>query len=141
MTVRTHFVQVKKVPAGIGVSYGHRYHTSAPTTLGLIPLGYNEGIPRGASNTAPVFAAGRRLTISGTVCMNQCVIDTHDAGVVTGDEVVLFGPGDRGEPTAQEWADLLNTLSYDIVTRFTGKIPRSYSGVTQATAVGAGGRV
>lgn len=134
MTVRTQFVQVKNVPGSIGVSYGHRYHTSAPTTLGLIPLGYNEGIPRNARNTAPVFARGRRMTISGTVCMNQCVIDTHDAGVETGDEVVLFGPGDRGEPTAQEWADLLETLSYDIVTRFTGKIPRSYSGVTEAEA-------
>jgi alanine racemase len=134
MTVRTHFVQVKNVPGLTGVSYGHRYHTSGTTTLGLIPLGYNEGIPRNARNTAPVLVRGRRMTISGTVCMNQCVIDTHDAGVETGDEVVLFGPGDRGEPTAQEWADLLDTLSYDIVTRFTGKIPRSYCGVTEERA-------
>ena len=134
MTVRTHFVQVKNVPGCTGVSYGHRYYTSGPTTLGLIPLGYNEGIPRSARNTAPVFVRGRRMTISGTVCMNQCVIDCHDAGAETGDEVVLFGPGDRGEPTAQEWADLLDTLSYDIVTRFTGKIPRSYSGVTEVRA-------
>jgi alanine racemase len=132
MTVRTHFVQVKNVPGGIGVSYGHRYHTSGPTRLGLIPLGYNEGIPRNGRNIAPVFVRGRRLTISGTVCMNQCVIDTHDAGAETGDDVVLFGPGDQGEPTAQEWADLLDTLSYDIVTRFTGKIPRSYRGVTDS---------
>jgi alanine racemase len=130
MTVRTRVVQLKKVLAGTGVSYGHRYYTTAPTTLGLIPLGYNEGIPRSARNVAPVLVGGRRMTISGTVCMNQCVIDTHDAGVEVGDEVVLFGPGDDGEPTAQEWADLLDTLSYDIVTRFTGKIPRSYCGVT-----------
>jgi alanine racemase len=130
MTVRTRIVQVKKVPAGTGVSYGHRYYTTAPTTLGLVPLGYNEGIPRSARNIAPVFIRGRRLTISGTVCMNQCVVDTQDAGVEVGDEVVLFGPGDHGEPTAQEWADLLDTLSYDIVTRFTGKIGRSYCGVT-----------
>lgn len=137
MTVRTTIVQSKGVPAGTGVSYGHRYHTTAPTTLGLIPLGYNEGIPRNARNTAPVFIRGHRLTISGTVCMNQCVIDTRDIGVETGDEVVLFGPGDVGEPTAQEWADLLDTLSYDIVTRFTGKIPRSYSGVTNDRVIAA----
>jgi alanine racemase len=137
MTVRTHLVQVKRVPAGTGVSYGHRYHTAAPTTLGLIPLGYNEGIPRGAMNTAPVFVRGRRLTISGTVCMNQCVVDAHDLDVEAGDEVVLFGPGDHGEPTAQEWGDLLDTLSYDIVTRFTGKIPRSYSGVTNGQSLAA----
>jgi alanine racemase len=135
MTVRTHLVQVKNVPAGTGVSYGHRYVTAAPTTLGLIPLGYNEGIPRSGRNLAQVFVRGTRLTISGTVCMNQCVVDAHDVPVEAGDEVILFGPGDHGEPTAQEWADLLDTLSYDIVTRFTGKIPRSYSGVTTAETV------
>ncbi|HVB46651.1 MAG TPA: alanine racemase [Streptosporangiaceae bacterium] len=134
MTVRTRLVQVKRVPAGTGVSYGHRYVTTAETMLGLIPLGYNEGIPRAAGNTAPVQVGGRRLTISGTVCMNQCVIDLGDLPAEAGDEVVLFGPGDQGEPTAQEWADLLGTLSYDIVTRFTGKIPRSYCGVTEAEA-------
>jgi alanine racemase len=134
MTVRTHLVQVKQVPRGTGVSYGHRYVTDAATTLGLIPLGYNEGIPRAGTNTAPVLIRGRRLVIAGTVCMNQCVVDAGDHAVEAGDEVVLFGPGDGGEPTAQEWADLLGTVSYDIVTRFTGKIPRSYSPVTQNEA-------
>lgn len=136
LTVRTHLVQVKRVPAGSGVSYGHRYVTAAETTLGLIPLGYNEGIPRAGTNTAEVFARGRRWRIAGTVCMNQCVIDVGDAVIEPEDEVVLFGPGDRGEPTAQEWADRLGTISYDIVTRFTGKIPRSYSGVTSDLGAG-----
>jgi alanine racemase len=135
MTVRTHLIQAKDVPAGTPVSYGHRYVTTAPTTLGLIPLGYNEGIPRSGRNTAQVFIRGTRLTISGTVCMNQCVVDAHGVPIEAGDEVILFGPGDHGEPTAQEWADLLDTLSYDIVTRFTNKIPRSYSGVTEAETV------
>ncbi|HET9898128.1 MAG TPA: alanine racemase [Streptosporangiaceae bacterium] len=140
MTVRTRLVQTKRVPAGTGVSYGHRYHTKAETTLGLIPLGYNEGIPRGARDIAQVLVRGRRLSISGTVCMNQCVVDVGDLPVRDGDQVVLFGPGDHGEPTAQEWADLLDTLSYDIVTRFTGKIPRSYCGVTgELAAAGSAG--
>ena len=69
--------------------------------------------------------------------MNQCVLDAGSLPVQAGDEVVLFGPGDRGEPTAQEWADLLGTISYDIVTRFTSKIPRSYSGVTGQEAAAA----
>jgi alanine racemase len=134
MTVRTHLVQVKRVAQGTGVSYGHRYVTAAETTLGLIPLGYNEGIPRSGRDKAQVLVRGQRLTISGTVCMNQVVVDAHDVPVAEGDEVVLFGPGDQGEPTAQEWADRLDTISYDIVTRFTGKIPRSYCGVTEAEA-------
>jgi alanine racemase len=131
MTIRATLVQVKRVPAGTGVSYGHRYVTSGDATLGLVPLGYSEGIPRHATNTAQVQVAGKRWTISGTVCMNQFVVDFGDASVAPGDEVVLFGPGDAGEPTAQEWADALGTLSYDIVTRFGGRTPKSYSGVTQ----------
>jgi alanine racemase len=132
MTVKAALVLVKRVPAGTGVSYGYRYTTGADATLGLVPLGYSEGIPRHATNTAQVQAGGRRWTISGTVCMNQFVIDFGDASVAPGDEVVLFGPGDAGEPTAQEWADALGTLSYDIVTRFGGRVPRTYSGVTPA---------
>jgi alanine racemase len=137
MTVRARLVQVKRVPARTGVSYGHRYITSAQTTLALIPLGYNEGIPRSAANKAQVLVRGSRQRIAGTVCMNQCVIDVGDTAVEEGDEVVLFGPGDAGEPTAQEWADALGTLSYDIVTRFTDKIPRSYSDVAQVESPAA----
>jgi alanine racemase len=112
------------------VSYGHRHVTSAPATLGVIPLGYNEGIPRLASSTAQVSVRGQRFTIAGTVNMNQTIVDFGDRPAEPGDEVILFGPGDAGEPTAQEWADALGTISYEIVTRFTGKVPRSYSGVT-----------
>jgi alanine racemase len=143
MTVRTRLVQVKRVPAGTGVSYGHRYHTSGPATLGLVPLGYAEGVPRGASGVVPVLAGGRRRTIAGTVCMNQFVVDFGDDPVSEDDEVVLFGPGDQGEPTAQEWADALGTLTYDIVTRFAARVPRSYCGVAceQDPARAAGAEV
>jgi alanine racemase len=134
MTLRARLVQVKRVPAGTGVSYAYRYRTASETTLGLLPLGYNEGIPRHATNTGEIFTRGRRVTISGTVCMNQVILDLGDHPAEAGDEVILFGPGDSGEPTAQDWADQLGTLSYEIVTRFTGNVPRTYSGVT-----GAGG--
>jgi alanine racemase len=134
MTVRTHLAQAKRAVPGTAVSYGHRYVTTTHANLGLIPLGYNEGVPRSAANVAQVLIRDRRLTVSGTVCMNQFVVDAGDLPIEAGDEVVLFGPGDRGEPTAQEWADLTGTISYDIVTRFTAKIPRSYCGVTEAEA-------
>lgn len=133
MTVKTELVQVKRVPAGTGVSYGHRYVTSRAATLGLVPLGYAEGIPRRATNLGQVQVRGRRWTISGTVCMNQVVVDFGDLPVAPGDPVVLFGPGDAGEPTAQEWADALGTLSYEIVTGFAGRVPRSYLEVTHDT--------
>jgi alanine racemase len=132
MTVRARLVQVKEVPTGAGVSYGHRYVTSSPSTLGLVPLGYAEGVPRDASGLVQVYARGRRWFISGTVSMNQFVLDFGAEPAVEGDEVLLFGPGDSGEPTAQDWADAVGTISYEIATSFGGRIPRSYLGVAYA---------
>ena len=104
MTVRTHLVQVKRVARGTGVSYGHRYITGGPSTLGLVPLGYAEGVPRGASGAVQVGIRGRRWLIAGTVCMNQFVLGFGEGPVAEGDEVGLFGPGRAREPTDQEWA-------------------------------------
>jgi alanine racemase len=135
MTVRARLIQVKRVPAGTPVSYSHRYATERDSQLAVVPVGYNEGIPRHATNMPDLlFTRGRRVAIAGTVNLNHIVVDLGDHPARAGDEIILFGPGDSGEPTAQEWADRLGTLSYDIVTRFTGKVPRTYSGVT-----GAGG--
>ncbi len=114
----------KRVPAGHGVSYLHRYVTDRETTLALVPLGYADGVPRAATNVGPLLAAGRRRTVAGTVCMDQLVVDVGDDEVAEGDEVVLFGPGDDGEPTAQDWADATGTISYEIVTRVGPRVPR-----------------
>jgi alanine racemase len=126
MTARSRLIQVKRVPAGSGVSYGHRYVTASQTTLGLVPVGYADGVPRAASGVGPVQTRGRRRTIAGTVCMNQFVLDLGDTPAEVGDEVVLFGPGDDGEPTVQDWAGTLGTISYEIVTAFGSRWPRSY---------------
>jgi alanine racemase len=126
MTLRARLALVKRVPAGTGVSYGHRYTTTRETTLGLVPLGYADGIPRAAIGMPLVFARGRRWPIAGTVCMDQFVIDFGDEPVEEGDEVVLFGPGDDGEPTAQEWGEALGTISYEIVTGVSARVPRSH---------------
>jgi alanine racemase len=129
MTVRARLVQVKEVPPGAGVSYGHRYVTSSNSVLGLVPVGYAEGVPRDASGLVQVYARGRRWFISGTVSMNQFVVDFGADPATEGDEVLLFGPGDSGEPTAQDWADAVGTISYEIATSFGGRLPRSYFGV------------
>jgi alanine racemase len=131
MTLIGRLALVKRVGAGAGVSYGHRYTTSTETTLGLVPLGYADGIPRHGTNLLQVWAAGRRRRIAGTVCMDQFVIDVGDDEIQAGDEVILFGPGDQGEPTAQDWAEMLGTISYEIVTRIGARIPRTYGGETE----------
>jgi len=126
MTLRSRLANVKRVPAGEGVSYGHQYHLSVDSTLGLVPLGYADGVPRAATNRGPLLVNGRRHTISGRVCMDQFVVDLGDEAAAEGDEVVLFGPGRHGEPTAQDWADLLDTIHYEIVTRVGARVPRRY---------------
>ena len=126
MTLASTVALTKRVPAGSGVSYLHRYVTERETTLALVPLGYADGVPRSATNTGQVQLAGRRRTIAGTVCMDQFLLDVEDDEVAAGDEVLLFGPGDDGEPTAQDWADLLGTIDYEIVTRIGARVPRTY---------------
>ena len=128
MTVRATVVLTKRVPAGVGVSYGHTYFPDVETTLALVPVGYADGVPRAAGNRAPVLAGGSRRTIAGRVCMDQFVLDVGDDPVRPGDEVVLWGPGDRGEPTAQAWADVLDTIHYELVTRVGGRFTRRYVG-------------
>jgi alanine racemase len=128
MTVRAAVALTKRVPAGVGVSYGHTYFPERETTLALVPVGYADGVPRAAGNRAPVLAAGAQRVIAGRVCMDQFVLDVGDAEVRPGDEVVLWGSGDRGEPTAQQWADALDTIHYELVTRVGGRFTRRYVG-------------
>lgn len=126
MTLRARTALTKQVPEGVGVSYGHRYVTPRPTRLALVPLGYADGVPRAASNRAEVLLGGRRRTIAGTVCMDQFVLDVGDDPVREGDEAILFGPGDEGEPTAEDWAQALDTIGYEIVSRVGRRVPRLY---------------
>jgi alanine racemase len=124
MTLASTVALTKRVPAGVGVSYLHRHVTEHETTLALVPLGYADGVPRSATNCGQVQLRGTRRTIAGTVCMDQFVLDVGDDEVAAGDEVLLFGPGDRGEPTAQDWAELLGTINYEVVTRVGARVPR-----------------
>jgi alanine racemase len=128
MTLTARLSLVKRVPAGQGVSYGHAYVTPRETVLGLVPLGYADGIPRNATNVGPLAVHGRSHVIAGRVCMDQFVVDLGpDSTAQEGDEVVLFGADPAG-PTAQGWADATGTISYEIVTRIGPRVPRVYVG-------------
>ena len=136
MTLQARLASVKEVPAGHGVSYGHSYVTPTATTLGLVPVGYADGVPRHASGTGPVLLGGKWRTVSGRVAMDQFVVDLGGDRAEVGDPVVLFGSGDLGEPTAEDWARACGTISYEIVTRIGPRVPRRYVGVDEA---GGGG--
>jgi alanine racemase len=135
MTLRARVALVKRVPAGEGVSYGHEWTTPAETTLALLPIGYADGVPRrlGRDGRMRVQLAGRSRPVVGRVCMDQVVVDcgpdVDGAPVRAGDVAVLFGPGGHGEPTAQDWADELGTIHYEIVTGVHGRrVHRTFTG-------------
>lgn len=126
MSLRAAVALTKRVPAGSGISYGHRYRTGRATTLALVPLGYADGIPRAAGNAGPVLLGGHRYRVSGTVAMDQFVVDVGDADVRAGDEVVLFGG--PGAPTAADWAASVGSIDYEIVTRVGPRVLREHVG-------------
>ncbi|MGN8246939.1 alanine racemase [Cellulomonas soli] len=149
MTLEAELATVKDVPAGTGVSYAHQYVVERDTVLGVVPLGYSDGIPRHASGGAarlggPVQLGGRRLGVAGRVCMDQFVVDLGPGATDrAGDRVVLFGTGADGEPTAQDWAVAADTIGYEIVTRLGGRVPRVHVGdlgESVEPAVAAAGR-
>ena len=127
MRLRSQLVNVKQIPAGASVSYGWTWTADAATTVGLVPLGYGDGIPRHASNRAWVGWSGGRAPVRGRICMDQFVVELGAGEVAEpGEELILFGPGDRGEPTANEWAAWCGTIGYEIVTRIGARVPRRY---------------
>ncbi len=128
MTLKCPVSAVRSIKAGDGVSYGHTWIADRDTTVGLIPLGYADGVFRGLSGRIDVSINGARYRNVGRICMDQFVIDLgpDGAGVTVGDEAVLFGSGAAGEPTAQDWAELLGTINYEVVTSPRGRIARTY---------------
>jgi alanine racemase len=126
MTVRGSVVLTKELAPGAGVSYGHTFVAQEPMRVALVPMGYGDGIPRHASNVAEVLVHGTRGRVLGRICMDQFVVDAP--GAHAGDEVVLFGPGSHGEPTATDWARWCGTIDYEIVTRMGGRQTRVWVG-------------
>ncbi len=128
MTVKCPVALVKSIRAGESVSYGHTWTARCDTTLALLPIGYADGVFRSLGGRLEVLINGRRRPGAGRICMDQFVVDLGPGAVdvAEGDEAILFGPGTRGEPTAQDWADLLGTIHYEVVTSPRGRITRTY---------------
>ncbi|WP_151083147.1 alanine racemase [Nocardioides cynanchi] len=124
MTLTAPLVSVRRVRAGTPVGYGHAYRTPLGTHLGLVPLGYADGLPRTASGRAQVQLRGRRLPVVGRLSMDQLVIDLGDTGGEPGETVTVFGPGSAGEPTVADWAGWAGTIEHEIVTGLGGRIAR-----------------
>lgn len=139
MTVRATLALVKDVEAGAAVSYGRTWVADGATTLGLVPVGYADGLPWRAGNRAEVQVAGGRRPVRGRICMDQLVVDLQGERPEAGADVVLLGPGSDGEPTAQDWAEAAGTINYEIVTAMGGRMSRRHIDTGLDSAAGIGG--
>jgi alanine racemase len=127
MQVRAKLHLVKTVPANSPVGYGATAHTTAETKLGVVAMGYADGIPRVAQG-AGVFVDGKRAPIIGRVSMDQFVVDLGaQSKAATGDWVIIFGDGSTGEYTADDWGAASLSINYEIITRIGPRVPRIYA--------------
>jgi alanine racemase len=126
MTVRAKLHLVKKVPAGSPVGYGATAVTESATKLGVVAMGYADGIPR-VAQSAGVSFLGKKAPIIGRVSMDQFVVDLGvDSTAQSGDWVTVFGSGADGEYTADDWGTASGSINYEIVTRIGPRVPRIY---------------
>jgi alanine racemase len=115
LTMTAPLVDVRTVRAGTPVGYGHVWTAPRATRLGLLPLGYADGLPR-VSGGAEVLVHGRRAPVVGRISMDMTVVDLGDSGAEAGEQATVFGPGLHGEPTVRDWADAAGCLEHEIVT-------------------------
>lgn len=131
MTLKTLVAHCKDVPADQGVSYGLNYRTAAPSTLGLIPMGYGDGVPRVATG-GPVRIGDQVYSVVGRIAMDQMVVDLGpnskmaDGCSLLGHEAVLFGAAAVGDPSVDLWAAAAGTINYEVVIRIAPRVPRIY---------------
>jgi alanine racemase len=133
MTLRAKLHLVKEVPANSPVGYGATAVTDRYTKLGIVAMGYADGIPRIAQG-AGIFVHGKRAPIIGRVSMDQFVVDLGpESAAISGDWVEVFGDGLAGGYTAEDWGSASGSINYEIVTRIGPRVPRIYRSSSQAT--------
>ena len=119
---------IQRVAAGERPSYGRMKELTVESTIATVPVGYADGFARGLSKYGCALIGGRRFPLAGTVTMDQIVVNVGDEDVAVGDEVVLLGGQGSEEITADEWAEELETISYEVVCSIGPRVPRRYLG-------------
>lgn len=129
MSFRSRIALLKEVPAGTGISYGHRYRVTRPSLIAAVPVGYADGFSRQLTARGEVLVRGARAPVAGTVCMDWIMVDvTEIPGVCVGDEVTLLGRDHDEAISAEEWAEKIGTISYEIFCNVSKRVPRIYRG-------------
>ena len=127
MNFKTRVIQVKRVPAGVGVSYGHTFVTPRPSAIGVLAVGYADGYRRGLQQGGEVMIRGRRAPVVGAVCMDLTMVDLTDVpGAAIGDEVILWGGAGEAMISVNDIARLAQTISYEMLCTVGKRVPRVY---------------
>jgi alanine racemase len=127
MAFKSQIIQIKSVPAGFRVSYGGTYTTPKPTTIAAVPVGYADGYSRGLSSKGHMLVKGRHAPVIGRVCMDLTMLDVgHIAGAAIGDEVVVFGQQGDAVISADDIAESLGTINYEVVSTIMARVPRRH---------------
>ena len=127
LSLKSHVVYVKTVPAGTQISYGGTYVAEAERVIATIPVGYGDGYPRGLSNIGYVLIHGKKAPIVGRVCMDQFMVDvTKIEDVKVLDEVVIIGTQKDKTITAEEVGDISGRFNYELVCEISKRVPRVY---------------
>ncbi|MBA3867509.1 MAG: alanine racemase [Solirubrobacterales bacterium] len=125
LSLRSYVADVKRFPAGASAGYGQQWMAPADTWVGVVPLGYGDGVRRGLSNNAEILVRGRRQPLVGTVSMDNVTIDLGpDTDVEPGDEAVLIGPQGEDAIFAEEVAARLDTINYEVTCAISARVPR-----------------
>jgi alanine racemase len=127
MRLVSHVAQLKDVPLGMGISYGHRFVTARQSRVAAIPIGYADGYNRLLTNCGEVLIHGLRAPIAGTVCMDWTLVDVTDLpDVQVGDHVTLLGRDGEAIITAEEWADKIGSITYEVFCQVSKRVPRVF---------------
>jgi alanine racemase len=126
MSLRARINMVKQVPAGDALSYGLKYELERASRVATVPIGYADGYDRRLSGRADVLVRSRRYQVSGTVCMDQFMVDVGDADIGVGEIATLMGSDGGEHITAEELARQIGTINYEVTTRVASRVPRVY---------------
>lgn len=127
MELKANISQIRKLEAGVGISYGHSFVTEKTSKIGTVPIGYADGYSRLLSNKIYVGYRGKKIPVIGNICMDQCMVDvTGIDNIEVGDEVYLFGDGSHGEPSVDEIAQMIGTINYEVICILSKRVPRAY---------------
>ncbi|MET9317202.1 alanine racemase [Kribbella sp. NPDC003505] len=126
MRLLSTLTQIRRIRAGEGVSYRHDFVADRDTTIGLVPIGYADGVPRAAGRQASVLCRGVRMPVIGRIAMDQFVVDAGEFAVEPGEPVTIFGDGSAGEPTVADWAAWAGTIPHEIYCGIGSRVPRRY---------------